>query len=1029
MAIQEIEDQLRRSFESLGKLEENNRFLFSCISEGMIPSGLKLNFNLAKYVNDETFVRNIENIIDNANSRLLDLVYERNMYEENSIYDKLEKLKDDAINVAGDEEGISIFNRTKNTNRRVIQNENRKFTSKLRRLRNKHHGNAHVFRRNGGSRKIFATKYTRKDNNGELPGAPFPKYLRESRRNRPHHRINNCQEYIVTPEDLEERNPIILSSQDVELSEDAKALMRKSPKFCPTPEGPIDEKGQYQAFLRYRESMRWKWFFNKDQDPNNIDNDYSAKPWDTRTEKSAPIATDAPELEAFLAAIERDIKNPTLRRKVKSNLNQNQRKFIKEVRAEYPARGLRVRREDKGPRFVIEDGDVEDNKIMAELSDNTYYTEVDENPIEEFSDDIRFWAAEALENNEITEKQFKFVTSIEDTHLARPKPLYKTHKKNENGEMLNPVPIRTIAVGCGTPVHPLSKLCQLAIEHLTSKEELPRNCKSTKDVLKVVNEINETKTPLPDDTVLALADVDKMYPNVDIEEGLSSVKRRLEVNPSPLGISPDTIVSGLRICLRCNCVQFKDKFYLPNRGVAMGNCVSCDFSDIWMGDVTEKHLNTITIQTLHFILYRDDALDLLPNGDQMKRILTDHLNNLHENLTWTVEYAKEGGYLDLWLMLENGRIEWKNYKKAPAVYVGPDSCHDPMVRSSIVKGVGLRLRINSSKDEYFEESVEDAAKAFKVSGYKYQKTKQELLAFKELDPVELIKKEKVIRKKPEKGVQAYYITNYEPRMLHPRKLISRNYHHINSNPRLAALFPRENLVGGTKRLKNLQELLSPTVQRGHGEGDDNNNNDDDDDNGDPGGGRYNGSYHCKSYKQKQKCDVCSYMLETSYVTSYHFRRNHAIHGRNIHLPYGQRNKMRWFIYLVHDTSCHLLYVGSTNDVCRRWSNTKSACLGRKMENTGLYKHFMQGCPKHLETGNVKHLTWTLVDHIDTSPEQLEDAGHSGGVGCRCSECQRLKDTEDKWICRLGTFNPPNGLNTRDEIKTRSRVNFRVNTGT
>ena len=99
----------------------------------------------------------------------------------------------------------------------------------------------------------------------------------------------------------------------------------------------------------------------------------------------------------------------------------------------------------------------------------------------------------------------------------------------------------------------------------------------------------------------------------------------------------------------------------------------------------------------------------------------------------------------------------------------------------------------------------------------------------------------------------------------------------------------------TASLKNLQELLSPTVQRGHGEGDDNNNNnDDDDDNGDPGGGRYNGSYHCKSYKQKQKCDVCSYMVETSYVTSYHFRRKHAIHGRNIHLPAGQKNKMSWF---------------------------------------------------------------------------------------------------------------------------------------
>ena len=44
----------------------------------------------------------------------------------------------------------------------------------------------------------------------------------------------------------------------------------------------------------------------------------------------------------------------------------------------------------------------------------------------------------------------------------------------------------------------------------------------------------------------------------------------------------------------------------------------------------------------------------------------------------------------------------------------------------------------------------------------------------------------------------------------PRKLISRNYHHIASNPDLVALFPRENLIGGTKRDRNLGEMLSPT---------------------------------------------------------------------------------------------------------------------------------------------------------------------------------------------------------------------------
>ena len=80
--------------------------------------------------------------------------------------------------------------------------------------------------------------------------------------------------------------------------------------------------------------------------------------------------------------------------------------------------------------------------------------------------------------------------------------------------------------------------------------------------------------------------------------------------------------------------------------------------------------------------------------------------------------------------------------------------------------------------------------------------------------------------------------------------------------------------------------------------------------------------------------------------------------------------------------------------------------------------------RYQESGEFSHLTWTLVDHIDTSEEKLEEVGHTGGAKCRCSECQRLKDQEDKWICRLGSFEQPAGLNARDEIQTRVRVNFR-----
>ena len=168
------------------------------------------------------------------------------------------------------------------------------------------------------------------------------------------------------------------------------------------------------------------------------------------------------------------------------------------------------------------------------------------------------------------------------------------------------------------------------------------------------------------------------------------------------------------------------------------------------------------------------------------------------------------------------------------------------------------------------------------------------------------------------------------------------------------------------------------------------------------------------------------MTEISTITSPYFGRRFAIHGRNIHLPASQKRKLTWFVYVVEDTACGLIYVGSTVDVCSRWAHTKKACLDENSVNTGLYKHFRDGCPANTANTDLAHLRWTLVDHIDVTEEQLVNAGHQGGAKCRCKECSRLKTVEDKWIRRLGSFYGSNGLNTRDEIKARSRVNFMGN---
>ena len=152
----------------------------------------------------------------------------------------------------------------------------------------------------------------------------------------------------------------------------------------------------------------------------------------------------------------------------------------------------------------------------------------------------------------------------------------------------------------------------------------------------------------------------------------------------------------------------------PCRGCAQGTCHACDFTDIWIGDIVKKFIEESPEITENFSIYRDDGRNLLK--EEQVPHFKEKLDSLHPNLKWDVKSGKEGGHLDLFIMIKDGRIEWRNFVKAPPMYVSSQSCHDPAVINDIHKGVGLRIRINSSKTEYFQESVEQFSKAFAMSG-------------------------------------------------------------------------------------------------------------------------------------------------------------------------------------------------------------------------------------------------------------------------------------------------------------------------
>ena len=152
--------------------------------------------------------------------------------------------------------------------------------------------------------------------------------------------------------------------------------------------------------------------------------------------------------------------------------------------------------------------------------------------------------------------------------------------------------------------------------------------------------------------------------------------------------------------------------------------------------------------------------------------------------------------MDLWVMLKDGKIQTRIFTKSEPVYVGPTSCHDPKVFKSIFKGVGLRLRLNCSNDEDFDTAVELYSKSLTISGYKYQTARSELLKCKNINRIEYLKNEKTRKgsKKQKNNKKVFWISKFDPRVPHPRQVLSKNYHILEGDPIARDLFERKNLV-------------------------------------------------------------------------------------------------------------------------------------------------------------------------------------------------------------------------------------------
>ena len=229
-------------------------------------------------------------------------------------------------------------------------------------------------------------------------------------------------------------------------------------------------------------------------------------------------------------------------------------------------------------------------------------------------------------------------------------------------------------------------------------------------MMDIIDNLNSLDLSL--DSILVSFNIINMFPNIDNNLGLSSVKKYLDLCSK--NISPtNCLLEALELCLTSNNSIFNNENYLQIDGTASGPHMSCSYADIAMADfdkeALEYHLSPTTWKR-----FSDDVFVLWPNGRECLVLFLDYINTLDptEKIKFTMEVAEPGHYLeclDLKLKWEDRKIAVDAHSKLTNsfTYALTITCYPRKSINNIPHGIALRLRRICDSYEKFKHRIEE----------------------------------------------------------------------------------------------------------------------------------------------------------------------------------------------------------------------------------------------------------------------------------------------------------------------------------
>lgn len=474
---------------------------------------------------------------------------------------------------------------------------------------------------------------------------------------------------------------------------------------------------------------------------------------------------------------------------IQSNLSPDQNLALKELKSQ---KNIIIKPADKGSVVVVMDLEQYLWEGQRQLNDANYYSKLNK----------PMYLETFLLVTQIFQKIYekKFINAKQRNYLignAEPRPrrfylLPKIHKDPAKWSKPFEIPPgRPIVSDCSSETYRSAEFIDYYLNPLAKKHS--SYIKDTYDFINKIKNLN-----IPKDALLFTIDVDSLYTNIDIQEGIQVIKDVFFRFPDKK--RPDKeLLQLLEINLTRNDFEFNGQFYLQIKGTAMGKKFAPAYADLFMAWWETAALEKCGKKPLHYYRYLDDIWGVWTHSEEEFSVFLHTLNTHNSSIKLKATTDKDKvNFLDTTTFkgpkfaLHN-QLDIKVYFKDTDTHalLHRSSHHPKHTFAGLIKSQLLRFHRICSQPEDFKHATKVLFSALSTRGYSRTFLRNCFKTFLQTKPIQL-------------STSLPFVTTYSPSTVKLVRNIKNNFQNNmktnqpNSDIRIIAAF---------RKNKNLKDYL------------------------------------------------------------------------------------------------------------------------------------------------------------------------------------------------------------------------------